>query len=1248
MIHSTGRGLTQVDFPGNDDAERPGWDGRVEAAQGTPWVPVGTSGWEFGTNEDPKRKADGDFEKSVKAVEDAKERAQTTFIFCTPRRWAGKLAWISQKKAKGLWKDVRVYDASDLEQWLEQSLPAQAWFANETGVPAQNVRSLDKSWADWANVCTPPLTPSLFDSAIEATKRGVLSLLTKPVDGPIQIAADSTEEALAYLAQLLSGPEFIPFRDRVLVFDQPGALTRLAAGSHALIAVVFTREVERELAPYAKSIRSFVIYPRNVSTCNPDVVLERANYEAFRKALEEMGKNADETSRLAVASGRSLTVLRRQLSNVPAVRSPEWASDTSAASALVPFLLVGAWNSNTEADKLGLSLLAAERPYDELEKECQALVQLNDAPLWSVGAYRGVTSKIDLLHAIGGAITSADLKRYFDVARLVLGEDDPALDLQDDQRWAALIHGKAREFSSAFRDGISETLVLLAVQGGHLFKNRLGIDSELEAIRVVRDLLKVPLTLRVLEANDRDLPTYAEAAPDEFLSILEHDLKSDAPAVLGLMRPVSAGSFGSPSYTGLLWALEGLSWNPSTMPRAAYVLARIAQVPINDNWSNKPINSLAAIFRSWMPQTAANHQQRLDVVKKLAEKFPDIGWKICVAQFGTDGGIGHYSHKPRWRPDAYGYGEPFPTWEPILAFKREMIRMALSWREHSLGKLCDLVDRVHSLDESDQARVWTLVEAWARTSASDADKAAMREKIRVSTMSRRAALRATKSGKSTRRPTASAAVYAALSPTDVVHKHAWLFQASWIEESADEIEDIDRLDYDKREERIREKRVAALRDTFVKCGVAGLLKLSDRSNASWIVGSLSAQAILTEKDVQDMVTLAMAPVSAGSAQVDSRRNLIGGALHGVTDDDRRRTLMSSLISTLPEDTAAQLCVLAPFRRSTWKWVDTLANVTRERYWATVVPSWVHDSDDEMIEAVERLMSANRPRAAFSCIRLRPTKVDVRLLFRILSAVARGGSDQPGEYALEQHGVEQAFKHLATSAAITLEEMAILEFAYIEALARPWGRGGGYGIPNLERYVEAHPEFFVQAIVWSYKRTDGGSDPSEFRLQPEQVEGMVKRAYRLLDGMRRTPFHNALGEPDAAYLANWITTVRRSCAELGRAEIADICIGKVLSHAPVGGDGVWPGEEARDVMEDVQSEALIRGAHTGVYNSRGVHSRGEGGSQERELAERYRMWGQALQVSHPFVAAKLLFDLAKTYDHEAIREDTEAGVIRRLR
>ncbi|KVZ36678.1 addiction module antitoxin [Burkholderia ubonensis] len=1251
LVHSTGSALTKVDFPGNDDAERPGWDGFIEANGGTPWVPAGRSGWEFGTNEDPKAKAEGDFEKSVRTL-GSEERAETTFIFVTPRRWPGKASWVATKKAKGLWKDVRAYDASDLEQWLEQSLPAQAWFANETHIPAEHVRSLDKCWADWAGICTPPLSGALFDSAIQSTKRALLARLSKPSEGPILIAADSTDEALAFLAQLLSergGNDLASYRDRVLVFDKPNVLPRLAAGAQTFIPVVLSREVERELAPYANSMHSIVIYPRNAVTASPDIVLEPASFETFDKALREMGKNRDEIARLASASGRSLTVLRRQLSSVPAVRSPEWAMDRQTAASLVPFLFVGAWNSQNETDRIGLSLLAGDRPYDDLEKDCQSLAQLNDAPIWSVGTYRGVISKIDLLYAIAGAITQADLNRYFAVARMVLGEDDPALDLDEDQRWAAAIHGKTREFSSTFREGISETLVLLAVHGEQLFKSRLGIDTEIEAIHVVRELLPTPLTTRILEANDRDLPTYAEAAPDEFLSILERDLKAEKPAVLGLLRPVDPGVFGrSPSRTGLLWALEGLSWNPKTLPRAASILARLAQVEIDDNWVNKPINSLLSIFRAWMPQTAANHEQRVALMKKLAERFPNVAWRICVAQFGTHHQVGDYNHKPRWRPDGYGFGEPFPTWGPTIEFMREMVEMALTWPNHSLGMLCDLIERLHDLAEADQNRVWTLVEDWAKNSASDADKAVMREKIRVSTLSRRAALRTRKGGQTTRVATAGMAAYAALEPSDLLNKHAWLFRNGWVEESADEIEDIEKIDFQKRDERVTRLRIAALREIVAQRGLAGILQLAERGNTTWVIGGLVASAVLSEHELVEVLRLALAPILAGKEELHAHKNLLSGALRALVDDDKRGAVLKSVAADLAAEDVVQLFVLAPFCRSTWKLVDTLSEANQTKYWSEVTPDWIHDADAENNEAVERLLKAERPRAAFSCIQFHPAKLDAQVLFRLLSAMARGGKDRPGEYRLEHYYVEEAFKHLDSSPALTLDEKAGLEFAYIDVLARPWDRQGQHGIPNLERYVETHPELFVQAISWAYKRNDGGTDPAEFHVPSERIADMAERGYKLLEAIQRIPGHNDLDELAGDRLAKWISTVRQSCAQLGRSEIADICIGKLLSFAPVGDDGVWPCEPVRDVMEDIQSEPLMKGAYIGVYNSRGAHWRGEGGEQERALAEKYRKWGQIIQVSHPFVSSKLLMDLAESYDRDASREDAEAGIRRRLR
>ena len=87
---------------------------------------------------------------------------------------------------------------------------------------------------------------------------------------------------------------------------------------------------------------------------------------------------------------------------------------------------------------------------------------------------------------------------------------------------------------------------------------------------------------------------------------------------------------------------------------------------------------------------------------------------------------------------------------------------------------------------------------------------------------------------------------------------------------------------------------------------------------------------------------------------------------------------------------------------------------------------------------------------------------------------------------------------------------------------------------------------------------------------------------------------------------------------------------------------------REVLEDLESEVILRGAHTGVYNLRGVFWRGEGGKHERDIAENYRKWGQALQTSHPYVSSRLLLGLGRTYEREANQEDIEADIRRQLR
>lgn len=1225
LVHSTGIGLSNSSFPGNDDSERPGWDGYVEAAEATPWIPAGPSGWEFGVNAEPKAKADGDYAKSLKQTS-PEDRARMTFVFVTPRIWKGKDLWEKERRTTGDWKDVRVLDASSLEEWLEQSIAGQAWFAHEVGVPTQGVLSLDACWEAWVADTSPALVPGLFADNLSSARETVARKLAER-NSPIHITADSKEEALGFLAALFNGNEhgLVMYRDRIAVFTEPGPLSKLASGAANFIPVVASPAVEKEFAPHKRNMRSILIYPKSATQVQPDVALEPVGRSTFETALTEMGCCRDDTSRLARESGRSPTVLRRRLSSSEAIRTPGWAADIRFAHSLVPLMLAGAWNSRNVADQEVISLLAHGTPYDILERGIARLVDLDDPPLWAVSSFRGLVSKIDVLFAVASALTARDLETFFDVAELVLSEDDPTLDVPEDRRWYS---SRKREISPALREGICETVVLLALHGKPLFLSRLGIDCEQKARLLVRNLLE-PVSARKLEADSYDLPMYAEACPDEFLSLIEADLSSSEPQCFRLLRPASTGIFGSCPRTGLLWALENTAWAPETLLRTVDILAKLASVPINDNWANKPAASLESIFRCWMPQTAADLSGRKAALDYLVKHHPAVAWPICVAQFEPGHKIGHYSHKPRWRPDARGYGE-LASPEESHSFALAALNHALSWETHTSKTLADLTSNLQALSDPDQAKVWNLIHEWAK-SATDEDKAWLREKLRIHTMTRRVLDNVRPSTKAKARK-----VYEQLKPQDVILEHAWLFKSHWVDESVDELAEDD-FDYQERQERITAAREQALRAVMLERGLDGAVALAEGGDAAGVVGWLLHRLAASPEEVAQMVRHLITSTPSASL---ARHLMVSGLLRGCPSD-----MLSSVLKAAAKDLSPSLAVaileLSPFTMCTWDVVTSLGKDVDDLYWRTVRPSW-DARDEELCWAVERMLEAGRPIAAFSCAALRLEHLPPTLLFHLMSALPK--SREADVSPLEPYRIAEALDILTQSGAVGVEELAGLEFQYLDALDRRQGK-----IPNLERQLERHPELFVQAVALAFKRSDDREDPDSLRAPTDDVRrNRAILCYRLLRMMARIPGYDEKEQLNAQALVNWINAVRKGCSDLARADVGDIHIGELLAKAPVGVDGVWPIEPVRDAIEAVYSDPLARGIHTGLFNSRGVFSRAmdEGGRQERDLAARYADWARALDFTHPRVA-KILNTLADTYECDAQWQDAEDEVDRRL-
>ncbi|WP_342561118.1 hypothetical protein NST84_15675 [Paenibacillus sp. FSL R7-0345] len=1227
LVHSTGKGLIKVDFPGYDNSQRRGSDGFVQANAATPWIPSGNSYWEFGTDKDPLVKARKDFDARLGSI-DSNIRKQSTYVFVTPRNWPASKKWETEKNAAGEWKHVRVFDANDLEQWLEHSVLAQIWLAEQLNLMTSGYETLNQAWSRWANASDPHLTPALFAPSIALHRDAFKNWLEKPSNNPFVITADSHIEALAFLACLFDDKELSTYKDLSAVFTSPDALKALVSSALTFIPIVYSDAAESELIDTYRRLHCILYRPRNVVDINPDVKLDLLSHKTFKEALTSMGITDSDIDRLGRESGRSPTILRRRLSNNAAIRKPDWARNNDVAKSLVPMVLIGAWHSNPEGDQRILSSIA-DQSYETIEDDLALLLKLEDSPVWSAGEYRGVASKLDAMFAIAHVMTAADLNRFFIAAEYVLVEINPALELPEKDRWAASLYNKTRSHSSALRTGICETLVLLSVHGNNLFYSRLGLNVEYQVITLIRKLL-TPLTLEKLLSHSDDLPRYAEAAPEEFMHIVEMDLKHSAPVIIDLLKPVDTSTFGvSPSRTGLLWGLESLAWSPKNLWRVAAILAQLSKVKIEDNWVNKPINSLQAIFRSWMPQTAASVEQRLKVLENIAKRFPDIGWEICIDQIEPGSLIGGYSYKPNWRGDASGAGQVV-THKERYTFNRKALDILIAWPSHDEETLGDLVKCLQGIPKEDQNKIWDLIDSWAKNTNENA-KAILREYIRQYAFTR--VSRKRKLSEIARNRARQS--YDLLQPKNPIIRYAWLFADQWIHESNDEIED-ENYDFTKHEEQISRLRQEAIKEIWNDFGFEGVRQLIIDSNASIVIGQYATFVV---KEVQEQKEFIKQLLSLNEDYQIKADWSLRGFLLGIKDD-MRNELLQLTAEELSTNHRERLFLNAPFERSTWCLLEGNEGL-HTAYWKNVFPAWGNHPPDDYNGIVDCLLAVQRPRAAFHAIHMNFKYIDTSRLMRLLYTIGKVDNEPVGPYRLSGYHFSKALSSLDGRSEVTVEEMARLEFMFIDILS-----DSEHGIQNLEHLISTSPLLFVQALILCFKRRGEGEDPKEWVIEDSAQRSLLaSTAYRLLERIKMIPGTNEDGEIDVVALKAWLAEVRRLCGVYGRIEIGEQYVGQLLSRGPEK-HGLWPCKEICEAMEEFSSSGIRTGFRIGIMNSRGVVWRDEGGKQERELATKYHELAERIYFDYPFVG-RVLEDVAEAYEHEAKWQDTEADVLKRI-
>ncbi len=422
------------------------------------------------------------------------------------------------------------------------------------------------------------------------------------------------------------------------------------------------------------------------------------------------------------------------------------------------------------------------------------------------------------------------------------------------------------------------------------------------------------------------------------------------------------------------------------------------------------------------------------------------------------------------------------------------------------------------------------------------------------------------------------------------------------------------------------------------------MRLCELGETSGLIGWLLAESVVPHSSRVDFLCrLAGQPAPPTELKID---NLISGFLGRLEVETRDRTIGAIIngfmLDGASNDKTIRILKCAPFRAETWKHLDTLPNHLQRRYWSETYIRWERQDESEINMLVERLLEAKRPRAAFEAVHMDLKKVETKRLIELLRAVATSSAEPTGNFRLSQYEISNAFKSLKDRSDLARDELAQLEFMYAEVLDH-----SEYGIPMLEQELANQPHLYMQMIALLYRRNDNGADPPEWVINDEERRSAAATtAYKVLDRASRIPGTREDGSIDENGLLAWVQDVREYARLYGRIEVTDLVIGRLLAKCPPDPDGIWPCKPVRLCLEAIASQDMAEGIRTGRYNLRGAHWRAEGGQQERDLAAQFRGWSKAVAFEWPFTA-KLLEQLARSYDSEAVWHDTEFDVRKRL-
>ncbi len=620
IIESVKGNIKNLRFPSKDKVNLDGFDGEVTCdSPNNLFIPFGNSVWELGaTTISSVAKIKKDYETRSVHTPMAQKKS-STFVLVTPKSFSSStknqlLSYFNKQK----WKQVKIYDAVDLELWLSQCLTTSLWvhemFTNEK----LDIDSFDNAYTNFMTKTSPELSSKLFTTKRENESQLFFDLLKS--SRVIKVSSASKEESFGFVLSTLKETNDKNILSKIIICNNYSSLIKADALATGKILILTSPIANHSIS---KNNQFIFIFGRDTADQSINVSLNVRPQSCIMDVLtNEMKVPAAKLSEISHKAKNNIMLIMREIENETSHTSNNWRNDPEIEK-LIPILMVGKVDLNNETDKKILSSFLPQRiELDSYITYLRKWENRDNSPLFFYGNNIKVCLKEELWISVKNLITPKVIDILIQTLKDIFKTVNPKFELPAEKRVAHQIYHKAWNYNKHLISGLLDSCILLTIYNNEQTK----IDL---LVRQILDYVSSPESILTLSDF---FSLIAECSPDEFLAYIEKEIKDDKSYLFTLFANNDTSSlFGArQDYCSLLWALELLTHINETKIRTCNILMSLNLKEFVYKISNCPKESLLNILHWLNKKNALTFNDKKDIVVKFIKTYGKHAFDIAL------------------------------------------------------------------------------------------------------------------------------------------------------------------------------------------------------------------------------------------------------------------------------------------------------------------------------------------------------------------------------------------------------------------------------------------------------------------------------------------------------------------------------------------------------------------------------------------------------------------------------------------